>query len=331
LRSVRAGAALLAALPVAAAIALALAGAGSGAAPQVHLPRDHYGHPGAGIEWWYVSGLARGADGRRYSIFFALFSRAGLLLPVSQVVNLDTGALVGHSEAFVRGGVATSRLDLSLPGGSLRYRAATNTWQFGASGHRYALDLVARPEEPYVLHGGGTGVIEQSSAGSSSYYSATRMAGRGTLTSNGRRLAFRGSAWLDHQWGNFENDPLAFNWNWFSCRFDDETELMLYEFHTRTGVPLAAHRTGTFVLRSGRSRLVTGFDALPGRRVLAAAGRRWPLDWELRVPSERLRLSLSSIVRDQLVRGILLPTFWEGAATATGTKRGVCFVEQSYQ
>jgi predicted secreted hydrolase len=321
------------ALPGVAAIALALGGAGSGAValPRVHLPRDHYGHPGAGIEWWYVSGLARGADGQRYSVFFTLFSRAGLLLPVSQVVNLDTGALVGHSEALARGGVATSRLDLSLPEGSLGYRAATNTWQFAASGRGYALDLVARPEKRYVLHGGGTGAIEQSSAGSSSYYSATRMAARGMLTSNGRRLALRGSAWLDHQWGNFENDPLAFNWNWFSCRFEDETELMVYEFHTRTGAPLAPHRTGTFVLRSGRSRLVTAFDALPGRRVLAASGRRWPLDWQLRVPSERLRLSLRSIVRDQLVHGILLPTFWEGAATATGTKRGVCFVEQSYQ
>jgi predicted secreted hydrolase len=319
------------ALPGVAAIALALAGAGSGAVPSVHLPRDHYGHRGAGIEWWYVSGLARGADGRRYSLFFALFSRTGFLLPVSQVVNLDTGALVGHSEALARGEVATSRLDLSIPGGKLRYRATANTWEFAGSGHGYALDLVAKPEKRYVLHGGGTGVIEQSSAGSSYYYSATRMSARGTFTRDGHGVGFRGSAWLDHQWGNFENDPLAFNWTWFSCRFEDETELMLYEFHTRTGVPLAAHRTGTFVLRSGRSRPVSGFAALPGRRVLAAAGRRWPLDWQLRVPSERLRLSLTSIVRDQLVRGSLLPTFWEGAATATGTKRGVCFVEQSYQ
>jgi len=34
-------------------------------------------------------------------------------------------------------------------------------------------------------------------------------------------------------------------------------------------------------------------------------------------------------VPDQLVRGVLLPTFWEGAATATGTKHGVCFVEET--
>jgi predicted secreted hydrolase len=327
----RLGAALRTALPAAAAITLALASVGSGALPRVHLPRDHYGHPGAGIEWWYVSGVVRGVDGRRYSLFFTLFRRAGLLLPVSQVVNLETGALVGHSEALAPGAVGTRSLDVSLPGGRLRYRPGANRWEFAASARGYALELLARPEKPYVVHGGGTGVIGQSSAGSSYYYSATRMAARGTITNGGHRLAFRGSAWFDHQWGNFENDLLAFNWNWFSCRFNDETELMLYEFHTRTGVPLAAHRSGTFVLRSGQSRLVSGFAALPGRRVLDAAGRRWPLDWQLRAPSERLRLRVRSLVRDQLVRGLLLPTFWEGAATATGTKRGLCFVEQSYR
>jgi len=81
--------------------------------------------------------------------------------------------------------------------------------------------------------------------------------------------------------------------------------------------------------RDGRGTLVRDFTATPGTRVLEEAGRRWPLDWELRVPSARLTLSLAAIVPDQLVRGQILPTFWEGAATVTGTKRGVCFVEET--
>jgi predicted secreted hydrolase len=63
---------------------------------------------------------------------------------------------------------------------------------------------------------------------------------------------------------------------------------------------------------------------------LDAAGHRWPLDWELRVPSERLVVRITSVVEDQLFRGTLVPTFWEGAATASGTKTGICFVEQTY-
>ena len=126
------------------------------------------------------------------------------------------------------------------------------------------------------------------------------------------------------------NDPRAFNWDWFSCRFDDRTELMLYRFRDRSGQPLSADRSGTYILRTGKSRVETAFDTIPGERTLDAAGHRWPLDWELRVPAERLDVKITSIVDDQLFRGTLVPTFWEGAATASGTKTGICFVEQTY-
>jgi predicted secreted hydrolase len=76
---------------------------------------------------------------------------------------------------------------------------------------------------------------------------------------------------------------------------------------------------------------VTGFQALPGRDALDAAGRRWPLDWQLRVPSLGLGEQLRSLLRDQLVRNTIVPTFWEGAAHAAGSRTGTCFVELSYR
>src|SRR5713226_9305101 len=79
-------------------IAAAVLTAGAAAcASSLHFPRDHYGHR-AGIELWYVTADVRGSDGHRYSVFFTLFERGGLVLPVSQVVDLSTGERVGHSE-----------------------------------------------------------------------------------------------------------------------------------------------------------------------------------------------------------------------------------------
>jgi predicted secreted hydrolase len=148
------------------------------------------------------------------------------------------------------------------------------------------------------------------------------MAAHGTIRRDLHTISFTGTAWFDHQWGGFTVDPSALHWDWFSCRFDDRTEVMLYRF--RDG-----HASGTFVDRTGHGQLVSSFVAVPGTRVLNAAGRRWPLDWALRVPSERMTLALHAIVPDQLVRGTLLPTFWEGAMSVTGTKAGVCFVEET--
>ncbi len=290
------------------------------AVPQIHFPRDHYGHD-VGIEWWYVTAYVRGSDGHRYSVFFTTFKRGKLVLPVSQVVNLDTGAKLGHTEIVLPARIGPSALDLRLPLVQLRYEAAANRWLFGASGLHYSLKLSATPTKPYVLHGGGTGSIRQGSA-ESRYYSATNMTATGTITTGAGSIRFSGTAWFDHQWGGFTIDPSALHWDWFSCRFDDRTELMLYRF--RDG-----HSSGTAVDRAGHGRLVSAFSATPGSRVFRARGRGWPLDWRIRVPAERLDERLQAIVPDQLFRGALLPTFWEGAVTATGTKTGVCFVEET--
>jgi predicted secreted hydrolase len=298
----------------------AIVAAATLAGPQIHFPRDHYGHQ-AGIEWWYVTADVHGSDGHRYSVFYTVFKRGHLILPVSQVVDLDTGKKVGHTESVLPASIGPSSLDVRLPTLQLRYQPGLNRWTFGVAGRQYSLKLTARPTKPYVLHGGGTGVIHQGTA-ESSYYSATNTTASGTITTATRTISFGGKAWIDHQWGNFTTDPSAMRWDWFSCRFDDDTELMLYRF--RDG-----HESGTAVDRVGHGTLVSSFTAAPGARVLRAAGRTWPLDWTLSVPSRRLNVKLQAIVADQLFRGIVLPTFWEGAVTATGTKHGICFVEET--
>jgi predicted secreted hydrolase len=219
----------------AAAVLLAsFAAAAVAATPRVVLPRDHAGHPSSGIEWWYVTGNVRGSDGARYSVFFTLFSGRGL---VSQVLNLSSGALVGHTEVLAQRAPGTRMLDVRAPGHRVRYTLRSNTWRFVSSKPGFALDLTVTPTKPYVLHGGGSGVIQEASAGESYYYSATRTRATGTITTAGTRIPFAGEAWLDHQWGNFADDPSALNWDWFSCRFADRTELMLYRFRKRDGTP----------------------------------------------------------------------------------------------
>ncbi len=318
-------------LIVACAMALTVP-AGGAAGRAVSFPRDHYGHARAAIEWWYFTALARDPAGRRYTVFFTLFSSQGGLIPVSQVVDLETGAVLGHTEELAVGKVGGSALDVRAGHTRLRYLRASNTWRFSVSTPGFAVSLTQRPQKPYALHGGGTGLIQQSYGGPSHYYSATSMSATGTLTVGGRTLRLTGRSWFDHQWGDYRDDPRAFNWDWFSCRFDDGTELMLYQFRDAvTGAPLAAFRSGTAVARNGKATGVRDFSAVPGVRTLDAEGRSWPLDWTLAIPSLGLSESLAAIIPDQLVRNTIVPTFWEGATTATGTRAGTCFVELSYR
>jgi predicted secreted hydrolase len=318
-------------LVAALALALSLAAAPAVAAgtPPVQLPRDHYGHPRSGIEWWYFTALVHDPSGARYSVFFTLFSSRGFFVPVAQVVDLRTRAVVGHSEALAPGAPGSSTVDVDATGSRLTFRPRTNTWSFSVSRPGLHVSLSQRPEKPYALHGGGTGVIRQSVAGTSHYYSATRMRATGTLHIGGRTVTLTGESWFDHQWGDYADDPRAFNWDWFSCRFDDRTELMGYEFLDRTGRPLPGLANGTFVAADGRTTAIAGFEATHEGEALRAAGRIWPLDWRLRASSPKLGETVAALFADQLVRNTILPTFWEGVSEAKGTRSGPCFVEIS--
>src|SRR3954447_11590332 len=183
------------------ALAVCVAGAVS-AAPRIELPRDHFAHPAAGIEWWYTTGVVRGSDGHRYSVFFTLFRRGSTVLPISQVIDLATGARVGRSERLGSAAFAAGRLAVAAAGARLAYEGSADTWTFAASSDGYALKLSAKPAKRYVLHGGGSGVVQESLGGESAYYSATRMAARGSFARGGKQISFTGTAWLDHQWGS---------------------------------------------------------------------------------------------------------------------------------
>jgi predicted secreted hydrolase len=318
---------------VAAVASLFAASAVAAGVQGVQLPQDHYGHPGSQLEWWYFSALVNDPSGTHYSVFFTLFSGLGFVFaPVAQVVNLDTGAIVGHSEALALGTPGTSALDVDAAGSRLDYQPATDTWDFAVSSGGLDVSLSQQPEKPYALHGDGTGVIRQSVAGISHYYSGTRMRATGTLGVGGTTVALTGESWFDHQWGDYAFDPRAFNWDWFSCRFDDHTELMGYQFlDRRTGRPLSRFATGTFVSAEGQTTAIDDFQATHDDQALVAADHTWPLHWQLHASSPRLSEAVTALFPDQLVRNAILPTFWEGVATATGTHQGPCFVEISYR
>jgi len=173
------------------------------------------------------------------------------------------------------------------------------------------------------------GYIQQSSGGPSAYYSATRMTAAGTLRGGGRTVAVRGDGWMDRQWGNWQTERAPFNYDWFSCRFDDRTELMLYRFKDPEGRALTRYESGTYVRPDGSHVLVRGLVPFRADPSGALAAGRYPQRWRLRVPIVGVDVALRSFSANQVVRNRLAPTFWEGAFSTRGTKSGYCFVEQT--
>jgi predicted secreted hydrolase len=330
-RAARLGAVALALVVLATAIGAAAA-AGPTVRPVV-LPRDHGAHPGFQIEWWYGAGLVRDRHGHRYAWFATVWAGGPGAIGRVNVVDLDRDRVVVSGEYPAVGWRRSSGLlDVALAGYRLRWRPIGELGRFAvdAGSMQQGLRLRLSPRRPYVLHG-RDGVIQQGPGGPSAYYSATRLAARGTLRVGGRRIPIAGEGWFDHQWGNFAGTPEALRWDWFACRFADGRDLMLYRFLDLNNRPLPRYFTGTFVDRRGRRRRIAHFNVTERPPLVHPPGATatYPLGWRLRVPGARVDVTLRTLARNQFIRNQFVPSFWEGAATVTRGDRALCFVEDS--
>ena len=163
----------------------------------------------------------------------------------------------------------------------------------------FGLDLALGPDErPVMLHD-GDGWIDFGPAGGSYYYSRPRLPLTGTLTLDGEPLHVEGTAWFDHQWGDFISVGGG-GWDWFAVNLDDGSDLMLSLVRAADGSYPLVH--GTSVRADGRIEHL-GPDAFTvepiGTWTSPTTGATYPSGWHVRIPSQGLDLTLTPTVEDQ--------------------------------
>jgi predicted secreted hydrolase len=198
------------------------------------------------------------------------------------------------------------------------------------SGFGFQLDLDAG-DRPVALHD-HDGFLDYGPAGTSYYYSRPRMAATGTLTVDGTAAAVRGSAWFDHQWGDFVQVG-AGGWDWYAINLDDGTDITLWLIRDEAGAyPLVY---GTLV-RSDRT--VSHLDRAlftvrsTGTWTSPRTGGVYPAGWHVSLPGERLEIDLAPSVADQeldtrVTTGV---TYWEGSQRLTATRDGHPLAGEAY-
>jgi predicted secreted hydrolase len=90
------------------------------------------------------------------------------------------------------------------------------------------------------------------------YYSYPNMPTSGIIRLAGhsgrRELEVTGKSWFDRQWGPFHLFDTACYWEWFSLRFFDDEEVMLFAF------PRQRYFDGTYISKNGQSRRITDYQ-----------------------------------------------------------------------
>jgi predicted secreted hydrolase len=328
------------------------------------FPRDDGPHDRL-TEWWYYTGHLATPDGRHFGFEAVIFRAERGDVPVTWASHLaltdEAGGRFLYGQRAEIGPVADrsprdaaeapTGFDLALVGadpqdpasasrspwrlaGSLgrdHIAAALSDVEAARAGGAFGLDLALSPVKPPVLHD-TIGWVPFGPAGGSYYYSRTRLTVDGTLTLDGASAPVSGTAWFDHQWGDFISVGGG-GWDWFAVNLADGSDLTLSLVRAADGTfPLVY---GTLVDRSGIATHLdaSDFTVTPtGTWTSSATGAIYPAGWQIEVAGPQLDIALLPTVADQELdtRPTTGVVYWEGSQHVMATVAGVPVSGQAY-
>ena len=110
------------------------------------------------------------------------------------------------------------------------------------------------------------------------YFSYPNMPTTVTITLGGRKIEATGKTWFDKQGGTYSITDSRTNWEWFSLRFLDDEEIMLFTFPQND----PPYFDGTFISRDGKSERLNTYT-IETTAITEFAGRKWSAGWKVHV------------------------------------------------
>ncbi|HMQ03365.1 MAG TPA: lipocalin family protein [Pyrinomonadaceae bacterium] len=312
----------------------------------VVLPRDLAAHRDVQTEWWYYTGHLVTASGRSFGFELVFFKRRTDLDRFSVVplrllgnpyyfahfalTDKDQGKFMYAHRKSANGSLdlpasaSESHFYLMLGDWSAR-EAAGDHFLRASIDHNLIFEASLRPVKPTVLIGDG-GVSYKDHEQASRYFAFPRMAIEGDLVIDGRAEHFKGTAWMDREFGTWEPTEKQKGWDWFSIQLDDEIEIMVYQIRDSAGEPTEFSRG--YVCRSDGSVVHLpheGFElTVLDRWKSPRSNAEYPSGWKLAVPELAIDLNIVPVAQDQELdtRGTTMILYWEGACRVTGNSQG---------
>ena len=334
----------------------------------IELPRDDAPHDRL-TEWWYYTGHLRSDDGRRYGFEYVIFRAERGAFPTSWVSHLaitdeandrflysqrlEVGPAVDKSRLGLSDGATPSGFILAISGFDPTQAVATprRPWiMSGADGRDslaatlsldesatagspggLALELSLTATKRAVLHD-KDGWIDFGPAGGSYYYSRTAMRATGSVTIGGTTTDVTGTAWFDHQWGDFISVGGG-GWDWFAINLDDGTDVTLSLVRDVDGsYPLVY---GTVVDPRGLADHLDADDftvKVTARWTSPTTGAEYPAGWAIELPGQDLSVRLTPTVAEQELdtRATTGVIYWEGSQRVDATRNGMPLAGEAY-
>lgn len=275
-------------------------------------------------DWWYATGYITDELGHRYSWQFTILSiNLKLVNPYLAMValtDLETGEHRYRQRVSLKKDVLTVTKDLVSYDDSAVAIKCGDCMRIKTHHKDFSLDLQLDYGKGAFWHC-DNGLLQMGQLGDKEttyYYSYTNLPTVGTLTLGNREYKVSGKTWFDKQGGSYSLGKVS-SWEWFSLRFYDNEEMMLFKF------PTTDYIDGTFINVSGNRERLNNYR-LTTTKYIEYAGSKWSAGWELIVPGvKEEKYTITPIVDG----AINLAYFEEicSVKNSKGEEVGLCFAE----
>ncbi len=294
----------------------------------VSLPKDDAPHNTV-MEWWYYNGHLSTQSGKQYSFHYTVFLLSNLMSHVVLHSSISDHQSGKHYTAQRRTGGNSSintKNQFKFKQGNWLMEGGDGQDKLKVSTPEFEFDLNLHSTQAPILYD-EDGIISLDIAGSSYYYSRTRMAIDGMIKLNGKTEKVTGRSWFDHQWGDFSLGMLS--WDWFSLMLDNGMDLMIYQLRGKTSTPILYFGS---ITQHDKTTLLTNseFSIQPGKKWTSKkTDISYPLEWTIQVPRKNININTQSIIKNSEFDARLTShnIYWEGAIKIDGTHTGQGFME----
>ena len=286
---------------------------------------EEWGCHDGSSEWWYATGYVRDAESNLYGYQYTL-NRINLQGVYTYLLITSITDFAGDRHLYTQR-VASSDAGITIDGSTIRFDdVATLTRdesgiRISAQGDGFSFGVALDYGKGAFWHC-ENGVLRMGSAdteATTTYYSYTNMPTVGALVIDGRSVPVSGKTWFDRQGGHFDVLDGSTHWEWFSLRFDDDEEVMLFSF------PQNSYGDGTYIPADGSSRRFNDYTITP-LTFQTVEGNKYSTSWTLHLPGVKGEdFTLKPINQAQLSGAFLeiLCTIED----VQGHNVGLCYVE----
>lgn len=278
-----------------------------------------------GCEWWYSTGYLYDESGKLYTYQFTLAKLKifGIKFHIlmTAVTDFQTRKHYYSQQSifFDKNVIITSgRIGVE---GTAEMTFSKQKLSLNMSGQEYSLVLDLDVFKRAVWHCENgvlrMGIDEPDQK--TYYWSYTNLPATGKLTLDGKEYKVTGKGWFDRQGGPYNPLDDRTSWEWFSLRFFDNEEAMLFSF------PQDSYQDGTFIDQSGKYGRLNDYK-ITSLGWLTVDGKKFSSGWKV----EMKGIKDEKYMITPRIDGQLNMFYFEELADIkdeTGNIVGFCFVE----